>query len=450
MRFLSISLLIVVLIPFPLQADPPTSPPPCNVLLGPLFCFRTTDISRDVGDSNKFQFEFTVVNWTGTDAAGLILTLNTGPNPGGGVPAGAPRFSGGSIDANGRPIGPLADPPTGNLPTNNDWNLIGSTPTQLCFAGGTPIPHPQATIGNTTYHGLLDPTFAQATQGDCVTALTSMIPCGASTGGGLPLVFSMTPECIDDGTNVLDGFVVEIEDWDAGEQLSLNWWLIDADGNNLGIVGNSGAVLGNEFAFGTVNLARVDIDAPPPLFDQNSGYDPPNSFDSNLDSPLFWAENEVGGVDTYPMNPIPAGQAGQGTFFAVEFGAAVTAEFANDLDNEFLFNFVPVISGTNITAVGAGTQFIRGDINIDFGINIADVIHILGFLFPQGSPNQLGCEDSADINDDNVLNLGDPITLLGNLFPGTGGPPGIPLPNPNCGIDPTADSLSCDFFPGCP
>ena len=103
MRFLSISLLIVVLMPFPLQADPPTSPPPCNVLLGPLFCFRTTDISRDIGDSNKFQFEFTVVNWTDTDAAGLVLTLNTGPNPGGGVPAGAPRFSGGSIDA-GSPL----------------------------------------------------------------------------------------------------------------------------------------------------------------------------------------------------------------------------------------------------------------------------------------------------------------------------------------------------------
>ena len=82
--------------------------------------------------------------------------------------------------------------------------------------------------------------------------------------------------------------------------------------------------------------------------------------------------------------------------------------------------------------------FIRGDTNNDDGVDLADVINTLGYLF--GGPSNLTCEDSADINDDGSLDVADPINLLTALF---GGGPAPGAPYPLCGIDPTADSLGC-------
>ena len=71
--------------------------------------------------------------------------------------------------------------------------------------------------------------------------------------------------------------------------------------------------------------------APPPLLVTNStnpirvntGYDPKDTQNPNVDRPLFFAEDQdVAGIDRHPVNPIPSGKPGQGNWFAVEPGAA--------------------------------------------------------------------------------------------------------------------------------
>jgi hypothetical protein len=101
--------------------------------------------------------------------------------------------------------------------------------------------------------------------------------------------------------------------------------------------------------------------------------------------------------------------------------------------------------------VPVGTELVRGNCNGDgAGVNIADAIYLLGFLFPgPGGPNPIACRDACDANDDGMLNIADAIALLASLF----GSPAIPLPLPNsasgCGLDPTdADPLDCGTAPG--
>lgn len=96
--------------------------------------------------------------------------------------------------------------------------------------------------------------------------------------------------------------------------------------------------------------------------------------------------------------------------------------------------------------VVAGPEFLRGDSNADGGLNIADAVYLLGFLFPGvAGPNPLQCRDAADANDDGGLNIADAVAILGTLF----GFPPVPLPPPfgNCGPDPTSDALDCVLHP---
>lgn len=88
--------------------------------------------------------------------------------------------------------------------------------------------------------------------------------------------------------------------------------------------------------------------------------------------------------------------------------------------------------------------FLRGDANQDGGVDIADGIAILAYLFSGGGDG--GCLSSIDANDDGSANVADAIAVLDHLFAG-GGP--LPPPFPNCGEDPTTDGLACDS-PPCP
>ena len=89
------------------------------------------------------------------------------------------------------------------------------------------------------------------------------------------------------------------------------------------------------------------------------------------------------------------------------------------------------------------TIFIRGDVNGDNTLNVADAITSLNFLFTGGS---IDCESSADSNDDGTNNIADPIQLLAYLF--SSGPE-PPAPFPACGADPTPDTLGCESYNGC-
>ncbi len=106
----------------------------------------------------------------------------------------------------------------------------------------------------------------------------------------------------------------------------------------------------------------------------------------------------------------------------------------------FALNLLP-----GVEALGATARFRRGDSNVDTRFDISDAIQTLGFLF-LGQPTTLGCADAADANDDGRIDLSDAIYSLGFLFLG-----GIPLPSPfpDCGIDPTVDSLDCQRYEDC-
>ncbi len=92
------------------------------------------------------------------------------------------------------------------------------------------------------------------------------------------------------------------------------------------------------------------------------------------------------------------------------------------------------------------TCFVRGDANVDGERDITDAITILGYLF-QGSPAALQCSKSANMDDGDALDITDGVYLLSYLFQGGPEPRG---PFPICGIDPSPDGLTCEFFSICP
>lgn len=96
-----------------------------------------------------------------------------------------------------------------------------------------------------------------------------------------------------------------------------------------------------------------------------------------------------------------------------------------------------------VTLDSSGIVFVRGDVNADSAINIADAVTALNYLF---NGIAVSCVDAVDSNDDGSANVADGVFLLGFLFSG-----GIAPPAPNtCGADPTADSLDCLSFSACP
>lgn len=91
-----------------------------------------------------------------------------------------------------------------------------------------------------------------------------------------------------------------------------------------------------------------------------------------------------------------------------------------------------------ISVLPAAVQFLRADCNNSGGMNIADAIAILNYLF--GYMPNLTCLDACDSNDDENINIADAIFVLASLFSGGALPP---TPFPTCGEDPAGDVLDC-------
>ena len=89
--------------------------------------------------------------------------------------------------------------------------------------------------------------------------------------------------------------------------------------------------------------------------------------------------------------------------------------------------------------------FRRGNTNGDSGVDLADALFVVNYLFAGGQ--QPNCLDSADINDDGSLDISDTVYLLNYLFV-SGPTPAAPGPQ-NCGPDPTDDNLDCILASGC-
>ncbi len=238
------------------RADPP---PPTTFPIPMVFCFRITDINRVPGDpeGDRFNFEFEVLNWTNTESFDLYISRNTGTGFGV-VQQARPFFAGAIVDPNGRPIGggdddanfPPADGETGTkVGRANSWGVILQTNNSVRYA------EPTGMAGNGMPGRDLLGSGSSA-------AACNLVP-GCIMVGGVPTLPSI--ETVDNGApgvdggpdNVLDGYVIDVDDFDPGEMLSFNWFLTDAAGNSIGVSG-----MGNAFAFGSFNIFRVNSDGP--------------------------------------------------------------------------------------------------------------------------------------------------------------------------------------------
>ncbi len=83
-------------------------------------------------------------------------------------------------------------------------------------------------------------------------------------------------------------------------------------------------------------------------------------------------------------------------------------------------------------------QFVRGDINTDGKVDIADAVWALSDLMRGGPPTS--CPAAADVNDDGAYDIADPVYLLQHRF--LHGPT-IPAPYPNCGASVDESELPC-------
>ena len=97
------------------------------------------------------------------------------------------------------------------------------------------------------------------------------------------------------------------------------------------------------------------------------------------------------------------------------------------------------ISSLNPVRVPFPGEFIRGDSNGDFDVDISDAIKTLNWLYL--GETQPACMDAVDANDDGKVDMSDAIVTLGVLFQGS--PHDLPEPFSEPGKDVSQDSLLC-------
>ncbi|MEK7989977.1 MAG: hypothetical protein VSS52_003130 [Thiotrichaceae bacterium] len=256
------------LIPGISVGDPPPPPPAPETYMPTVFCFRITDIV-DTDDPNRFKFMFETLNWSNQNAHGLLLALNEG-GIGDGQQVIRPLIADAEIDVNGRAIGNGNDdanfPPTDGTETfkfkfgqTNSWQVLDN------FTGDT-----RAWFSNTSGTDDTSLTFRDligaATPGKLAgtTAACNLVPgCTVSKRDqfGRQVVSEvLNIETVDNGApsidqlpdNVLDGFVLEIENFKPDSTISFNWFLLKQDGTPIGASG-----VGNPMGFGTFTIYRL-------------------------------------------------------------------------------------------------------------------------------------------------------------------------------------------------
>ncbi|MFN0059265.1 MAG: beta-propeller fold lactonase family protein [Planctomycetota bacterium] len=164
----------------------------------------------------------------------------------------------------------------------------------------------------------------------------------------------------------------------------------------------------------------------------------------------LWQSDRLSETITTTNLRLAAADGAEITVTVVPFGSQTRIGIDRDLDTFFDRDELDVCSdpaaplSTPLTS-SCSVTFVRGDVNIDGAINIADAVFALEVLF-SGLPAS-SCADAMDCNDDGALNIADPIALLNYMFSGLG----LTLPAPTvCGVDPSADALGCAAFGVCP
>ena len=161
----------------------------------------------------------------------------------------------------------------------------------------------------------------------------------------------------------------------------------------------------------------------------------------DVDPDTGWLE-WVAGYDTFEQPTLPTYDGAWGIYPFLGDDRILISDISNGL---FVLELTDLDGDDDGVIDGCEPElFIRGEVNGDGSLDIADVIYSLNYLFGEIA---LSCQDAADTNDDGLLNIADPINLLGFLFSGDTAPP---APFPDCGADPTADALTCENFGVCP
>mgnify|MGYP002638764144 CR=1 FL=1 len=156
------------------------------------------------------------------------------------------------------------------------------------------------------------------------------------------------------------------------------------------------------------------------------------------DSSSFWP----GHLDYWLVSDFVVEVAHSFVLYSDEMSAAARAAAGLQIDDSTRSDHVPFV--LDLRPVGpTAPGFARSDCNGDGGFDISDAIAVLGALF--GGP-ALACVDSCDGNDDGIFDLADAIFILAHRFSGG---PDPSAPYPACGVDPTADGVSCATPPGC-
>ncbi|NEO55884.1 MAG: VWA domain-containing protein [Okeania sp. SIO3B5] len=307
----------------------------------PVYHFRFTDIKavEDDPEGDKFQLAFEVLNWSDKPAAGVRIALNEGTDffP---IIDERPSFAGAGVDNNGRPNGPDAEPLPGNLLLANSSKVVQSTKTAIQWDASQ-------FDSNTSVNGSIPNRDLLGVGPRNTPDACALVPGCEVVGHSNP--FFGTPEVadwetVDDGNNVLDGFVITVDDFDEGELISFNWNLLDVNGNPIGTPDS-----GNDYGFGIANILRTPISEDPDadfrIFEQNTGveqskrlfaedsyrvteYSPVN-FDTTI-ARGFSARNAVA---TQTINS--TGGDEPIALFAAEVGAGITGAFLNPADNIF-------------------------------------------------------------------------------------------------------------------
>ncbi|GBF82731.1 hypothetical protein AsFPU1_4165 [Aphanothece sacrum FPU1] len=319
----------------PAFADPEVPQPPEKPPLPTVFCFRFTDIKQSTGDpqNNRFEFEFESLNWSNQPASGIDLSFNKGTGFGEVIKKQTPSLVDASVDKNGRAIGEDYTPPLGNQVKTNDWSVAtrNSNPnkpsqkTGVLWSGGTPISKidllaiqmtvPFVSQGGTTQH--------------IINQVNALYP--SFNPDFNPVA---DPETIDNGPNVLDGFVFTLDNFDVGKVVSFNWLLLKEDKTPIGSPGS-----GNPFGFGTINLTRINPGdpLPGPVLGGNTGF--------SQSSTLFY--NDIFKIKDEHGNVVAE--------FAGEFGVSQIAPFKFVNDNRFQLKPDTYIMPEPLTILGAST-----------------------------------------------------------------------------------------------
>lgn len=304
---------------------------------------RVTDIVAvpdDPGD-DRFFIEFEVLNWTDTEAFDLTICLNIG---GAFSPGPPPTFASADVDPNGRPF--TTEDDDGNFQpadgtstpgpkdgSTNTWEVTTETPTAVAW--DEPTGTPGNGIPPRDLLGVPGPTNVDKAEQAC-----DLVPGCEIEGSSLVID---DPETIDNGApvvdgepdNVLDGFVIEVNNFDVFDVLSFDWFLTDASGSPIGVAGS-----GNAYGFGTYTMFRTlsgiatpgpgpttldsqpclaSVDNGPPLFRRVSGAaaGPGSNSGTNTNArDLFVSETD------------------RGDMFEAEPAAQMTAPFRNPNEND--------------------------------------------------------------------------------------------------------------------